>query len=163
MCACNQPTINGEPGYSWDGKTVGIRQPNPPALADGDQLLYDCPGRCGGLDGHSHHFRLVKAQYGGTCLLVSHGGGDERIPLGCVADVAAQHGVWQTLGDNQRYWMLYSIYSAHQSAARASREAERAVWTRAAAEKRIKTRRSRGAVKVWIVTDATQPQTAVTR
>src|ERR1043166_5298780 len=80
MCMCGKPTINGQEGYSWDGKTVGIRQPDPPPL-DGDELLYDEPGRCvAGLDSHCHHLRLTK---NGPCfyLLVRHGAGNERIRL----------------------------------------------------------------------------------
>ncbi len=86
MCCCGQPTINGTPGaYSWDGKTWSTRQPEPPPLQEGDTLLYDEPGRCGGIDHHSHHFRLVRRQYGGHVVLVRHGGGDERFGIGCIS------------------------------------------------------------------------------
>lgn len=48
MCMCGRPTINGEPNaYSWDGKSHSTRQPSPPSLRDGDELLFDEPGRCG--------------------------------------------------------------------------------------------------------------------
>jgi hypothetical protein len=50
-------------------------------LSEGDELIYDLPGRCGGMDSHCHHLRLVKAQFGGYALLMRHGGGDERHPL----------------------------------------------------------------------------------
>src|SRR5688572_9405566 len=100
MCMCGKPTINGEPGYSWDGKSIGVRPVDPPALADGDVLVYDGPGRCGGLDCHSHHFRLVMDS-GRAFLLVQHGGGDERIQLGSVHRTAMAHGLWDALDENQ--------------------------------------------------------------
>lgn len=81
MCCCGKPTINGELGYRWnqpDG-APSIYPVNPPTLGDNDVLLFDEPGRCGGLDAHSHHFRVVR--YCGLSLLVRHGGGDERIRI----------------------------------------------------------------------------------
>jgi hypothetical protein len=42
---CGKPTINGEPGYSWDGKSVYTRPIDAPALREGDELIYDEPGR----------------------------------------------------------------------------------------------------------------------
>jgi hypothetical protein len=57
---------------SWDGKNVGTREVDAPALLDGDVLLFDEPGRCGGLDSHCYHYRVVKRA--GLSLLVRHGG-----------------------------------------------------------------------------------------
>jgi hypothetical protein len=83
MCCCGKPSINGQPNaYSWDGKSYSTRAPNAPDLMEGDELIYDLPGRCGGMDSHCHHLRLVKARFGGYALLVRHGGGDERLPFG---------------------------------------------------------------------------------
>lgn len=82
MCMCGKPTLNGQPGYSWNGARPGIYPINPPDLREGDELLYDEPGRCGGLDSHSYHLRVVRARYGGCVLLVRHGGGDEAVNLG---------------------------------------------------------------------------------
>jgi hypothetical protein len=62
MCCCGTPVVNGEPGYKWQfNDTPGVRPVNAPSLNDNDQLLRDEPGRCGGLDSHSHHYRLVKS------------------------------------------------------------------------------------------------------
>ena len=61
MCCCAKPNVNGEPGYSWDGKSISTRPVDPPMLEDGDVLLFDEPGRCGGMDSHCHHYRLVKS------------------------------------------------------------------------------------------------------
>lgn len=58
MCCCGCPVVNGEPGYKWNPKdTPTVRPVDPPLLNDDDQLLRDEPGRCGGLDSHSHHYR----------------------------------------------------------------------------------------------------------
>ena len=148
MCMCGKPTINGEPGYSWDGKSHSIRKPNPPDLDDGDELLIDEPGRCGGLDCHCHHFRVVKAQsaYGGYFLLVRHGGGDERIPLG------SRPGIRPLLAtdSNSRFWLLQMMYQVQHNQAAEARKLANDQWTKAAAEKRIKIRKQRGSVKVWV-------------
>lgn len=150
MCCCGKPNINGTPGaYSWDGKSFSTRQPNPPPLLDGDILLHDEPGRCGGLDCHSHHFRLVNC-YGSYDVLVRHGGGDERFSLGVVGKrllpaIAA-------MDTNGRFWLLHTLYSTRETAKSDAEYATGLRWRVAAAEKRIKTRklRGRGQVKVWI-------------
>lgn len=99
------------------------------------------------MDSHSFHFRIVKSR-GFYCLLVRHGGGDERIRLGSRpgADVLA------SLDSNSRYWLLQMLYHVQQSASDEAKHKADEKWRRAAAEKRIKTRKLRGrdAVKVWI-------------
>lgn len=149
MCCCGKPNINGQPGYSWDGKSFGTRPIAPPALAEGDELSYDEPGRCGGVDSHSHHFRVVKAQFGGWFLLVRHGGGDERISLGFRSFVP---GIMRDMDSNARYWLLQNIYNIQADAVRVANDKKESAWRQAAAEKRIKTRKqpNRGMVKVWI-------------
>ncbi len=147
MCCCGKPTINGEPGYSWDGKSFSTRPVHPPELAEGDELLCDEPGRCGGLDCHSHHFRLVKNRYGYN-ILVQHGGGAERISLGVIGKYAIPS--FDYLDSNQRYWLLHTLYSVHQSATDQTRQQQSLFWRVAAAEKRIKTRKTRAGTKVWI-------------
>lgn len=154
MCMCGAPTINGHHGYSWNGEAKSVYPINPPDIQDGDTLLFDEPGRCGGTDSHSYHFRLVKS--GGQCfLLVRHGGGDERISVGTWTDVDAL----ASLDSNARYWLMCRMYHTQYYAARDAREKERRLWTQAAAEKRIKTRkqRGRGTVKVWIETKPVAP------
>jgi hypothetical protein len=79
MCCCASPNVNGQPGYSWDGKSVSTQPVNPPALQERDILLFDEPGRCGGMDSHCHHYRVVKD--GPWISLLRHGGGDERMHL----------------------------------------------------------------------------------
>lgn len=149
MCMCGTPTINGTPGaYSWDGKSYMTASVNPPDLQDGDELICDEPGRCGGIDAHSHHFRLVK-RYHTYAILVRHGGGDERFALNPYGDTMR---LFDTLDSNGRYWLLHSFYSTRNAAVRQTEDTVALRWRTAAAEKRIKTRkvRGRGAVKVWI-------------
>ena len=149
MCCCNKPTINGEPGYKWQpNDAASVRRVNPPTLSDGEVLLYDEPGRCGGIDSHSHHYRVVK-YYGTITLLVRHGGGDERIQLSLYED---QPEILARLSSNDRYWLLNATYHAYSEGRQQGRDATTQTWNKAAAEKRIKTRKIRGlnSVKVWI-------------
>lgn len=146
MCCCGKPTVNGEDGYSWEGKTFSVRSPMPPELKETDTLLYDEPGRCGGLDCHSHHFRVVKGSNGPE-LLVKHGGGEQRFRLfKTVLEPLSK------LDSNGRFWLLHEIFWIQSESAREAREQEQQRWKRAAAEKRIKTRKlpAQGFVKVWI-------------
>lgn len=145
MCCCGRPTINGEPNaYSWDGKTFMTRQPDPPPLEDGDTLLYDGPGRCGGIDSHCHHIRVVKDKYGRTFLKIKHGGGVEQFDLG--------HRLPMLDNMPDLYWWLIMVYWTAKDAATKAHEATDLKWHRAAVQKRIKTRKMRGdgRVKVWI-------------
>lgn len=155
MCCCGKPTINGEPGaYSWDGLSFMTCPVNPPALADGDTLLFDEPGRCGGLDCHAYHFRLVKgASVGSVALLVRHGGGDERTGLSCVARLALP--ALDAMDSNGRYWLLHTLYSAHRDGA----DRQDAYWRRAVAERRIKLQKVRGrnAVRVSVEPESSLP------
>ena len=150
MCCCEKPTINGELGYKWQPNDApGRHQPEPPELAEGDQLLFDEPGRCGGLDSHSHHFRLVRHGCGTVSLLVRHGGGEERIRLFPHRDLPK---ILAGLDSTARYWMLATIHAAHRDGETYGRDRERGEWSQAAIDKRIKTRKypARGMVKVWI-------------
>jgi hypothetical protein len=163
MCCCEKPNINGQPGFQWQpNDPPRIRPVMPPDLDDGDELLYDEPGRCGGTDCHSHHFRVVKRHRRGLALYVRHGGGDVRIELhGPIAGPRTTGSLAETLAaldTNSRYWLLHAIYCAHSDADRAAATKCNERWRRAAAEKRIKTRKqpSKGTVKVWIEPPTTQ-------
>lgn len=153
MCCCGKPNVNGTPGaYSWDGKSFSTRQPSPPELRVGDELLYDEPGRCGGLDCHSHHFRLVRSYYhvNDYDIVVRHGGGDERVSLGVVGRRLVPS--FDALDSNGRFWLMHTLYSVQTATQRETGEKVAQYWRAAAAEKRIKTRklRGRGQIKVWI-------------
>lgn len=147
MCCCEKPTINGEDGYRWNNPNgpTGIYPVSPPTLEEGDRLLADEPGRCGGQDSHSHHYRLVKNC--GLALLVKHGGGEQRLRLsGPIADTLL------SLDSTARYWVLNAIYHAHSDGERIASVKTASTWREAAAQKRIRTRKQRGSdrVKVWI-------------
>ena len=148
MCCCGTPVVNGDSGYKWNSTdNPGVRPVNPPSLKDNDQLLRDLPGRCGGLDSHSYHYRLVKS-YGSLVLLVRHGGGDERLHLsGPLANVLDH------LDSTACYWTLNALYHAYSDGKRSGSETTDNNWRKAAVEKRIKTRKERGTnnVRVWIV------------
>lgn len=154
MCACGQPTINGQPGYRWQPTDSPIRRPvDPPATTE--DILYDEPGRCGGQDSHCHHYRIVGTARGlqFPTLLVRHGGGDESIRLSNGKAVLAALGM---LDSNGRYWLLNALYHAANDAKRSGRDTERARWHRAAAEKRIKVRKVRGRDAVTVEIEDTR-------
>lgn len=143
---CGKPTINGETGYRWNNEQTSVRPVNPPTLWDGDVMLADEPGRCGGLDSHCHHYRLVKA-HGSLSLLVRHGGGDERVRLsGPIGETLLG------LDSSPRYWLMNAIYHAYEDGKSIATTKTATTWRQAAAEKRIKTRKQRGGsgIKVWI-------------
>lgn len=140
MCCCGKPVINGEPGYKWQpDDTPSIYPPNPPALGDFDTLLYDEPGRCGGTDCHSHHYRVIQCM-STPILLVQHGGGREQIRL---------HGggrfleLLGTMDSTARYWLLHTLYYAFSDGKHRGTEQTAAYWRTAALEKRIKVRKIR--------------------
>jgi hypothetical protein len=141
MCMCGKPTLNGEPGYSWDGKRYGVRPVDPPALQEGDELVYDEPGRCGGLDSHCHHLRVVKARYGGFKLRVRHGGGDEQIDLGSTRmaiDALSQ------IDSDSRYWLLLRLYHVQNDAARQAAQRTAETYRQAFIDGRLKKRKMPG-------------------
>lgn len=150
MCCCEKPNINGEFGYKWNlpSGPAGIHSPNPPDIPEGYTLLYDEPGRCGGIDAHSYHYRVVKV-HGFIELLVRHGDGDERVKL-CFWKQQIE--IFAPLDSDSRFWILNAIYHAHREGARDAESKECQIWMQAAADKRIKTRRlpKQGKIKVWI-------------
>jgi hypothetical protein len=154
MCCCEKPTVNGQGliRMTVDTPAANYRiAGREPSLIDGDVLLYDEPGRCGGLDAHSHHFRLA-LNYGALVLLVKHGGGEERTRL--LPHKKALLAIFESLDSNGRYWLLHTIYSAHHDGHREGCQSTAAYWRKAAAEKRIKVRKVRGSTAVKVtVTD----------
>lgn len=143
MCYCGTPTVNGQPGEF-------LNHLRPPDLSTDDTLVFDEPGRCGGIDCHAYHYRLVKTPFGGADLLVRHGGGSVRVRI---SNPKALIAAMEALDSHGRFWVFSSIYFAHSDAQRAAHESEAATWRQAAAEGRIKTRKLRGkdAVRVTII------------
>lgn len=150
MCCCDIPNINGQLGYKWNNPNgaASIRPISAPETQEGDELLYDEPGRCGGIDSHAHHYRIVRNS-GSIYLLVRNGAGDKRIRLSLYAN---QPEAFAQLDSNGRYWILNALYHAQNQSARQAQAETEESWRKAAAEKRIKTRKVRGgnAIKVWI-------------
>lgn len=148
MCCCDNATVNGNLGYRYSPSSPPSVYPvNPPALSDGDTLLYDEPGRCGGIDSHSYHYRVV-LKHSTLQLLVRHGGGTERIRN--LSLYKGQREILATLDSNSRYWLLNALYHAVRDSARVARDSEADRWKLAAIEKRIKTRRKNGSITVRI-------------
>jgi hypothetical protein len=147
MCCCGQPVINGHYGYKWQpNDTPSIRQPYPPEIDEGDVLLYDGPGRCGGLDAHCHHYRVIR-RFSSFYLLVQHGGGKEEIRLSTTGHF---RDIFLTLDATSIYWLLHTLYYAHSDGKQQGAEQTRQYWQSAAIEKRIKTRKLRDRVKLWV-------------
>jgi hypothetical protein len=150
MCCCKQPNVNGTPGYQWQPNDAPSRRAvNPPDAPEGAVVLYDEPGRCGGLDCHAHHFRVIREHGGNAALLVRNGSGDHRMRLSNGKAVVAALAALDTHG---RYWLLHAVYSACLDSRREAEERVTREWSRAAAEKRIRTRRHQGTVRVWVET-----------
>lgn len=150
MCCCEKPTINGEHGYKWQPKDEpSVREPHPPTLRNGDTLLYDEPGRCGGLDSHCHHYRIVLSRSSAMDLLVRHGGGEERISL-CTKSTLLSN--LECMSSTARYWVANAVYHAYRDGKKSGLEESDSRWRLAAAERRIKVRKIRGSnlVKVSI-------------
>lgn len=147
MCTCEKPTRNDEMSY-WDQDLYA------PPLREGDELIYDECGRCspqvngkGDVDYHSHHLRLVK-NTGMHYLLVKHGGGVERVAVGASYTRIAE--LLEPMDSDQRYLMMYRLYAIHRGATQEAKTNERDKWRRAAAEKRIRTRKVRGRDRVYV-------------
>lgn len=146
MCMCihvgGKPNINGQHGYCWNNaNAVGIHPINPPELRDGETLIFDEPGRCGGVDAHSHHFRLVFEAYGNgsAALLVRNGGGEERFPIAkWMPALQPLIDSMRQMDTHGRYWAIHLLYSIHRKATDEAMSAERSKWIKAAREKRIK-------------------------
>ncbi|MFN3076880.1 MAG: hypothetical protein ABT940_08390 [Alphaproteobacteria bacterium] len=118
-------------------------------MQEGDIILYDEPGRCGGIDSHCHHYRIVSHLGGGTDLLVKNGAGESRIRL---SNSTALRPILAAMDSNARYWLMNSLAHGYSDGKARGSESVEATWRQAAAEKRIKTRKlpnGRG-VKVWI-------------
>ncbi len=160
MCCCAKANRNGQPGYSWDGKTPGTRPVQPPEVPAGWTILYDEPGRCrpmvGGapvrVDHHSHHYRVVREDVTKeTKILVQHGGGREEI--GDSYNVAKFAKILALLPDSDaRFYALMAWDGSIGAADRTARDSEAHRWRAAIADGRARKRRypKRGTTRVWI-------------
>ena len=160
MCCCGKPVINGEFGYKWQpADAPAVRPVAPPDVGEHELLLFDEPGRCGGIDSHCHHYRVIRLS-GSYDLLVRHGAGQERVHLSNSQAIVT---TLATLDTNARYWILNALYHAYADGKQAGSTKQDSYWHKAAAQKRIKTRQlpnGRG-VRVWIEPEYITPTVAV--
>src|ERR1700688_2855265 len=133
MCCCNEPNVNGTMGYLCQRTHAPMARPvDPPTVEETDVLLFDEPGRCGGLDSHCHHYRVVK-WYSSVYLLVRHGGGDESFRLCTTKSLLDSLAALDSMA---RYWLLNAIYHAYSEGKNAGTEKANNYWHTAAAEGR---------------------------
>lgn len=150
MCCCGKPVVNGEMGYKWQPNDAPmVRRVDAPTVAEDETLIYDEPGRCGGIDSHSHHYRVI-TWHSMISLRVKHGGGEETVPLRLYGNGLRE--AIAAMDSNMRYWLLNELYHIHSDARRTGQQNESVKWRKAAANKQIKTRKQRGSneIKVWI-------------
>lgn len=146
MCCCGKPTINGQPGqYSWDGKSFNTYPHVPPETEDGDTVIYDEPGRCGGVDNHCHAYMVVKSSMARWFLLYRHGGGQGRIEIPRYGFQGDRYGdPFKGMDSDHRYWLMHSMFSVWKASRDQANTEANARWRKAALEKKIKIRRKRG-------------------
>jgi len=128
-------------------------------MGDDEVILFDEPGRVlgrmndsqpgGGVCCRSHYFRVTKPQFGRVTVRVKHGGGEESVALGFdgrIVDGLAM------MDSDSRFRLLWAIMQTNADSKREGYKKADAHWERAAAEKRIRTRKLPGKneVKVWI-------------
>jgi hypothetical protein len=150
MCCCGSTNVNGQPGYRWQPNDTpsSTRPVAAPPVDISDGLIFDEPGRCGGLDAHSHHFRVTSR----GDLLWRHGGGTGRMRLSGASMVLVALGA---LDSNSRYWLLHALYEARADGERDGTERTASRYVLAACEKRLKVSRRGGRVTARIVEPTT--------
>ena len=130
------------------------RQPVP---AKGDTVLFSEHGRImpgsgdgsiagRGVDCRSHSFKVVRARFGGTYLLVRHGGGDERIEISY--DHKRVMLMFEPLDSDARYWLMHTLLSLYHDTKRAAEQETGQKYAQAFAEGRLKKRRKAG--RAWV-------------
>jgi len=128
----------------------GAEQSRQPTLKDDDTLLYSEHGRVlNNVCYRSHWFKLVKAQYGPTALLVKHGGGEERIEN---YNLDLLLPALEKVESDNRYRLLYAVYRTHIEAKRKSADETAQTYRKAFVEGRLRSRKlpAQGKIKIWI-------------
>lgn len=131
-----------------------------PALLEGDQIMYDEPGRIiyrtaekkpgDGTDYRSHWYRLIKPRFGPWTLLVRHGGGDERVELGY--DYNNFPAIFDPLTPDARYLLMNQLMLTHRAGHDNGRAQTTQRYKEAFVEGRLRKRKypKLNAYKVWI-------------
>lgn len=147
VCCCGQPIINGQFGYRWKpSDTPSIRRPYPPDTG-ASAVLYDEPGRCGGLDAHCHHYRVTQ-DHGSTYLHVQHGGGHETVRLSATPNFLA---ILEGMDSTARYWTLHAIYHAYADGLRRGHSESTEQYKTAFLEGRLKKRKRNHCYRVEVL------------
>ena len=148
MCNCKSRfpggTVNNTPGgYAWNDNRFHTYNDPPISPREGEDVVFDEPGRCSGarVDSHSHHLALMSAG-GRLSIVCRHGGGEVRYPI-CERRVQLID-ILSRMTSDERYWFLLSLWSAMDNAAKEARIETCRQWERAAIEKRIRVRRRKG-------------------
>lgn len=126
----------------------------PPVNPD-EELIFDEPGRVlgrdsdgyNGTDYRSHYFIVVKPKYGQHRLRVRHGGGVIELSLGYRQQVVDALGV---LDSDARYLLLFEIMKIRDTATSVASGVTAAHWRDAFASGRLRKRKQRDGVTVWI-------------
>lgn len=80
---------------------------------------------------------LVRMKYGGYALLVKHGGGEERVPLGFEHTITGLLAC-DSLTSDQRYLTLYLLYNTYRETKRITKNTEGSFYRVAFLEGRLK-------------------------
>jgi len=146
MCMCKPATVNGQPGYSWDGQTTMTLQPWTPTMQEDESLLLIEQGRCTlGVDLHCHDIAFTK-QPGFRYLRWRNGAGEGRVRIsdyGVIDAIAS-------LPSDARYAIMYAMVHAVRSETTDAKHETAREWRAAFVQKRIKKRKQKGRVSVWI-------------
>lgn len=128
-----------------------------PSVEAGEEIIFDEPGRVlsrrdpdrpsDGVCCRSHYFRVTKPEYGAYQLRVKHGGGEESWRLDYDRRTVEALAM---IDSDSRFRLLWVIMRANQEGEKRGGDFVESTWRRAAAEKRIKTRKVKAGVKVWI-------------
>lgn len=134
------------------------RQWRAPPVEEGEEIIFDEPGRVLGRDENgrngvccrSHYFRVTKPQFGRFMLRVRHGGGDRSFELDY--NRLAIDGM-ALMDSDSRYRLLWMLLKVHQDAASEAATETAQKYRRAFVEGRLRKRKIRGqeAYKVEIV------------
>ncbi len=130
---------------NWGFRELNHRAPTLPA--DSTSLFLE-PGRV--LDNVCYRafcFRVHKPEFGDYTLSVKHGAGEESWKLEWNKRLI---GALEVMDSDTRFITLHALMRAHNSSRESTAEKVNANWRQAAAEKRIKTRKVKGGVKVWV-------------
>jgi len=147
-----------------DNYAVREREWRAPSVAEGESIIFDEPGRVldrtqpdkpsGGVDCRSHYFRVTKPEFGPYQLKVRHGGGEDSCCLR--HDKRIIDGL-AVMDSDTRYRVLQVIMDVQERAEIKTTDLLNSKWRKAAAQKRIKTRKTQAGVKVWIEPEPCKP------